>query len=115
MERKVRAGDVVLVTARFGSQTKTRPAIVVEATDSRVYVLLGSTQTLAADKVTVLVDSQEEMAEMGLLKPTRFGFGNEADQWVSTQNVTSTIGALPPEVAHKLGRAWANARFVRAG
>lgn len=114
MERNVQAGDVVLVTVRFGSQTKTRPAIIVESKGDRSYMLLGSTKTLVPDKVTVVVDTPEHMRTMGLRQQTRFGFGNEADQWLAHCNIIRTIGSLPLEVAHKLGRAWANARFVRA-
>jgi hypothetical protein len=113
MKRKINTGDVVYAIAHYGSQTKVRPAIVVEIQADRLYLLLGSTKNLINDPTTVVVADSEEMKTMGLKYHTQFHWGAGGDQWVSWRNVERFIGHAPAQVIERVGKAWANAKFSR--
>lgn len=114
MEMNLHAGDVAMVTTDFGEQSKTRPAIVLETAGRGVYICLGSTKNLVNDKHSLVVNDCETMKMMGLKFHTRFGFGNEADQWIDARKVERVVGRINEQTAQRLGQAWANSRFVRA-
>jgi hypothetical protein len=113
MKREITPGDVVYAAARYGSQTKVRPAIVVEIQADRLYLLLGSTKNLVNDPTTVVVSDSQEMETMGLKYHTQFHWGAGGDQWVTLTNVERIIGKAPASVVAKVGQAWADAKFAR--
>lgn len=66
MTGKINPGDVVYAIAHYGSQTKVRPAIVVEIQADRLYLLLGSTKNLVDTPTGVIVSEAQDLLAMGL-------------------------------------------------
>jgi hypothetical protein len=112
-QKKLVPGCVVYAFVHYGSQTKVRPAIVIEVQDDRVYLLLGSTKGLVNDPTTVIVSEEVALKSMGLRFHTQFHWGGGGNQWVSVRNVERIIGNTPSDVLQGVGVAWANAKFNR--
>ena len=113
MQGQIKPGDVVYANAHYGSQTKVRPAIVVEVQASRLYLLLGSTKNLVNEPTTVVIADDAELGAMGLPYHTQFHWGSGGDQWVAMENIERIIGKAPDTVIRRVGQAWANAKFAR--
>lgn len=104
---------VLWVRCTLGGQTKTRPAIAIDAEDGMVQVVLGTSQMWDERKRALEVTSKHEIAELGLLKPTRFEFCCRTVVWASACNIEKVCGKLSKSMEQRLALAYMHAKRER--